>query len=274
MNVAAWCQQRPSGSQAMGQHMAGTRSDWKTLQPPGVIVAKGEGITASKLGESEQPRRAGQGTEPGSAQQARARGLCHTGASSEATLCGGNPPARRSWPSSVLCYRWIFFSFGQPWSSHQRVLGARGTPDRFGAGRWSRVLCNASPLPFKEPTSGPSWPRLQLSESAVSPSSLVKAAGTLGKAVKCFPSLSRRDAFYLGDGIPMLGGQVLRLDPAVCVPATCTPKSRRSSVQPRSGCRGQEWMATLCLPSQQSTRVSLRAAVPCLLLPAPRVSGQ
>lgn len=46
-------------------------------------MAKGEGIAASKLGESKRARQAhslARGTEPGSAQQAWAQGLCCTGA--------------------------------------------------------------------------------------------------------------------------------------------------------------------------------------------------
>lgn len=52
-----------------------------------VGVAKGEGITASRLGKSRWAHGAGQVTEPGSAQCPWAQGLCHMGASHMLIMC-------------------------------------------------------------------------------------------------------------------------------------------------------------------------------------------
>lgn len=105
---------------------------------------------------------------------------------------------------------------------------------------------------------------------AGSPLSLGKATGTLGKAVKCFSSLSE-DMFPLGDGIPVLGGQVLWPDPAARVPRPVPSNPGEAGYSPRSGCTGAgvSGHPLLPFPAQDTHFTSSCAA----MLPPPSPMG-
>lgn len=73
----------------MGQ---GCSSDARPCSCSGAGVAKGEGITASRLRESRREHGAGQVTEAGSAHSPWAQGLCHRGVSHIPATCQSVPP--------------------------------------------------------------------------------------------------------------------------------------------------------------------------------------